>query len=90
MSFVAIPGLIGPLIGPLAGGLIVGYLHWRMIFFVNLPIGLLGMYLVYRHMPDYRAERSDPIDFVGLAALRLRASRSSPTSSRSSASTRSA
>jgi EmrB/QacA subfamily drug resistance transporter len=67
MSFVAVPGLIGPLIGPLAGGLIVGYLHWRMIFFVNLPIGLLGMYLVYRHMPDYRAERSDPIDFVGLS-----------------------
>ncbi|HEY4990208.1 MAG TPA: DHA2 family efflux MFS transporter permease subunit [Opitutaceae bacterium] len=67
MSFVAVPGLIGPLIGPLAGGLIVGYLHWRMIFFVNLPIGLLGMYLVFKHMPDYRTVRSDPIDFVGLA-----------------------
>ncbi len=67
MSFVAVPGLIGPLIGPLAGGLIVGYLHWRMIFFVNLPMGLLGMYLVFRHMPDYKSERSDPIDFVGLA-----------------------
>jgi EmrB/QacA subfamily drug resistance transporter len=66
MSFVAIPGLIGPLIGPLAGGLIVGYFHWRMIFFVNLPIGAAGMYLVYKYMPDYRAERSDPIDFVGL------------------------
>jgi EmrB/QacA subfamily drug resistance transporter len=65
MSFVAVPGLIGPLIGPLAGGLIVGYLHWRMIFFVNLPMGLLGMYLVYRHMPDYR-EATSPIDFVGL------------------------
>jgi EmrB/QacA subfamily drug resistance transporter len=67
MSFVAVPGLIGPLLGPLAGGLIVDYLHWRMIFFVNLPMGLLGMYLVFRHMPDYRSERSDPIDFVGLA-----------------------
>jgi EmrB/QacA subfamily drug resistance transporter len=66
MSFVAIPGLIGPLIGPLAGGLIVGYLHWRLIFFVNLPIGLLGLYLVYLHLPDYRAEKSDPLDFVGL------------------------
>jgi EmrB/QacA subfamily drug resistance transporter len=66
MSFVAIPALIGPLIGPLAGGFIVGYLHWRMIFFVNLPIGLLGLYLVFRHMPDYRAERSDPLDFIGL------------------------
>ncbi len=66
MSFVAIPGLIGPLVGPLAGGLIVGYLHWRLIFFVNLPIGLLGLYLVYLHLPDYRAETSDPLDFVGL------------------------
>ena len=66
MSFVAIPGLIGPLIGPLAGGLIVGYLHWRMIFFVNLPMGALGMYLVYRHMPNYRAEESAPLDWVGL------------------------
>lgn len=66
MSFVAIPGLIGPLLGPLAGGLIVGYLHWRMIFFVNLPIGLAGMYLVLRNMPDYRAEQSVPMDFVGL------------------------
>jgi EmrB/QacA subfamily drug resistance transporter len=66
MSFVAIPGLIGPLIGPLAGGLIVGYLHWRMIFFVNLPMGALGMYFVYRHMPDYRAVRSDPVDWLGL------------------------
>src|SRR6266571_5043784 len=45
MAFVAIPGLIGPLLGPLAGGLIVGYLHWRMVFFVNLPIGLLSYVL---------------------------------------------
>src|SRR5665213_3021197 len=59
MSFVAIPGLVGPMLGPLAGGLIVGYLHWRVIFFVNLPIGLIGLYLVYRHLPDFRAEHSD-------------------------------
>jgi len=66
MSFVAIPGLIGPMIGPLAGGLIVGLLHWRMIFFVNLPIGLVGLLLVYRHLPDYRATETDPLDWVGL------------------------
>ena len=65
MSFVAIPGLIGPMLGPIAGGLIVGYLHWRVIFFVNIPVGLLGLYLVYRHLPDYR-EHSDPLDFLGL------------------------
>jgi MFS family permease len=66
MSFVAIPGLIGPMLGPIAGGLIVGYLHWRLIFFVNIPIGLAGLYLVYRHLPDYREEHTNPLDFVGL------------------------
>jgi EmrB/QacA subfamily drug resistance transporter len=66
MSFVAIPGLIGPMLGPIAGGLIVAYLHWRMIFFVNLPIGLTGLYLVYRHLPDYREKKTSPLDIVGL------------------------
>jgi EmrB/QacA subfamily drug resistance transporter len=65
MSFVAIPGLVGPMLGPIAGGLIVGYFHWRVIFFVNLPIGLIGLYLVYLHLPDYR-EKSNPLDMVGL------------------------
>src|SRR4030088_1758435 len=46
MSLVAIPGLIGPMLGPLLGGLIVGYLHWSVIFFVNIPIGLAGLYMV--------------------------------------------
>jgi EmrB/QacA subfamily drug resistance transporter len=65
MSFVAIPGLIGPMLGPIAGGLIVGYFHWRVIFFVNLPIGIVGLCLVYLHLPDYR-EKSDPLDVLGL------------------------
>jgi EmrB/QacA subfamily drug resistance transporter len=65
MSFVAIPGLIGPMLGPIAGGLIVVHFHWRVIFFINLPIGLLGLYLVYRHLPDYY-EKSNPLDTVGL------------------------
>src|SRR5579863_8755711 len=66
MSFVAIPGLIGPMLGPIAGGLIVGYLHWRFIFFVNVPIGLLGLLMVYLHLPDYREEKTHALDIVGL------------------------
>ena len=66
MSFVAIPGLVGPMLGPVAGGLIVGYLHWRFIFFVNIPIGLVGLLLVYMHLPDYREENTHPLDIVGL------------------------
>jgi EmrB/QacA subfamily drug resistance transporter len=65
MSFISIPALIAPMLGPIAGGLIVGYLHWRFIFFVNIPIGLMGLYLVYRHLPDYR-EHTDPLDVTGL------------------------
>jgi EmrB/QacA subfamily drug resistance transporter len=71
MSFVAIPGLIGPMLGPVAGGFIVGYFHWRMIFFINLPVGLLGLYLVDRHLPDYRQENSPPLDLVGLILFGL-------------------
>jgi EmrB/QacA subfamily drug resistance transporter len=66
MSFVAIPALIGPMLGPIAGGLIVGYLHWRFIFFVNIPIGLVGLLMVYLHLPDYREENTKPLDVVGL------------------------
>ena len=66
MSFVAIPGLIGPMLGPIAGGLIVGYLNWRIIFFLNVPIGLVGLYVIYRHLPDYREEKTHPLDFIGL------------------------
>ncbi len=66
MSFVAIPALIGPMLGPIAGGLIVGYFHWRLIFFVNIPIGLAGLMMVYLRLPDYREEHTDPLDVAGL------------------------
>jgi EmrB/QacA subfamily drug resistance transporter len=65
MSFISIPALIAPMLGPIAGGLIVGYLQWRFIFFVNIPMGLVGLYMVYRHLPDYR-EHTDPLDVTGL------------------------
>ncbi len=65
MSFVAIPALIGPMLGPIAGGLIVRYLQWRFVFFVNLPIGTAGLILVYLHLPDYREQNTKPLDIVG-------------------------
>ena len=65
MSFVSIPALIAPMLGPIAGGLIVGYLDWRVIFFLNIPIGLVGLIMVYLHLPDY-LEKTHPLDVVGL------------------------
>src|ERR1700678_2628148 len=66
MSFVSVPALVAPMLGPVAGGLIVGYAHWRLIFFLNIPIGLLGLVMVFLHLPDFREEDPHPLDFVGL------------------------
>jgi EmrB/QacA subfamily drug resistance transporter len=66
MSFVAIPGLVGPMLGPVLGGAIIGYFHWSVIFFVNIPIGLCGLVLVYRHLPNYREKRNYRLDIIGL------------------------
>jgi len=65
MAFVAIPGLVGPMLGPVIGGIIIGYVHWSVIFFVNVPIGIVGLWMVYRHLPDFREEVHLPLDFVG-------------------------
>jgi EmrB/QacA subfamily drug resistance transporter len=65
MSFVSIPALVAPMLGPIAGGLIVGYFHWRVIFFLNIPIGIAGLILVYLHLPNY-LEETHPLDAVGL------------------------
>jgi EmrB/QacA subfamily drug resistance transporter len=66
MSFVSIPALIGPMLGPLTGGLIIAYLPWRAIFFLNIPIGIAGLVLVYLHLPDYREANTKPLDLLGL------------------------
>lgn len=71
MSFVAIPGLLGPLLGPLSGGLIVTFANWRTIFLINLPIGLLGLYAVLRFLPDYRSVNVPRLDRVGFVLFGL-------------------
>ncbi len=67
MNFVVMPALIGPLLGPTVGGLIVHWLSWRDIFFVNVPMGALALWLVRRYMPDYRGDRPRRLDWLGLA-----------------------
>ena len=66
MNFIIIPALIGPLLGPTVGGLIVHWLSWRDIFFVNVPVGLAALWLGHKYMPDYRTETPPPLDVVGL------------------------
>lgn len=66
MNFVIIPALIGPLLGPTIGGLIVHWLSWREIFFVNVPVGIVALWLIHRHMPDYYGDAPRPLDVIGL------------------------
>jgi len=64
-AWLLMPGLIGQISGPPIGGFIVTYLDWRWIFWVNLPIGAAGIYLVGRFIPDQREYVRHPFDFRG-------------------------
>jgi EmrB/QacA subfamily drug resistance transporter len=65
MAYVTIPGVIGPVIGPPLGGLITTYLSWRWIFFLNVPIGILGIVLVSLAIKNYRESVTPPLDWGG-------------------------
>ena len=69
MSFVAIPGLIGPLIGPTLGGWLVEFASWHWIFLINLPVGLIGLWATQRYMPDFRSSDLARFDLSGFAML---------------------
>lgn len=65
MAWFTMPALIGPLIGPPIAGLILSIADWRWIFFVNLPIGVLGMLAVLAFAPQLHTERPGRFDVVG-------------------------
>src|SRR5215218_2977295 len=76
MSYVSVPALIGPIMGPPLGGFIVTYASWRWIFFINIPIGVLGVLLVNLFIKNLREATVRPFDLrgfmltaVGLASL---------------------
>lgn len=70
MSFVTIPGLIGPLIGPTLGGWLVEAISWHWIFLINLPVGAIAALATLRFMPDARSEVGS-FDLAGYAMLAL-------------------
>ena len=67
LNYLTIPALIGPVIGPALGGAITLYFHWRWIFFINVPISVLGLWLVLRHIPNVREAENPPFDVRGFA-----------------------
>ena len=69
MSFVAIPGLVGPLIGPTLGGWLVEAASWHWIFLINLPVGLVGALATLRWMPAPAPTERVRFDLAGYALL---------------------
>lgn len=65
MAWLTMPALIGPVLGPPLGGFITTYFHWRWIFYINVPIGILGIFLVGRFIEDIREQNVRPLDLKG-------------------------
>jgi EmrB/QacA subfamily drug resistance transporter len=65
MSWVLVPAMIGPVVGPLLSGFLVTYLSWRWIFWVNVPLGIVGMILATLFIPEIKADKAEPFDVRG-------------------------
>jgi EmrB/QacA subfamily drug resistance transporter len=65
MSWLIMPAMLGPVLGPPLGGFIVTYFDWRWIFWLNLPIGIVGLLLVWKFIPNVYEEFRRPFDLPG-------------------------
>lgn len=66
MAFLSMPALIGPMAGPPLGGLLVTYASWHWIFLINIPIGILGIWLILRYVKELPTDTESPrLDVVG-------------------------
>jgi EmrB/QacA subfamily drug resistance transporter len=66
MAWVTVPALVGPVIGPPLGGFVTTYFSWHWIFLINIPIGLLGIFLALRYIDPIRSEKPERFDLYGL------------------------
>jgi EmrB/QacA subfamily drug resistance transporter len=65
LAYLTLPALLGPVMGPPLGGFITTYFHWRWIFWINVPIGLLGVILTLRFIANLRERDVAPFDVKG-------------------------
>jgi EmrB/QacA subfamily drug resistance transporter len=65
LAWLTIPALIGPVIGPPLGGFITTFIDWRWIFWINIPVGILGVILATRYVENIREDEMPPLDLKG-------------------------
>ncbi len=64
MNYAVMPALIGPVLGPVVGGYLVDYMSWHWIFLLNVPIGLIGLWVTWYIMPNF-SQKEGHFDGVG-------------------------
>ncbi|WP_296097667.1 MFS transporter [uncultured Agrobacterium sp.] len=74
MALLTIPGLVGPLTGPPVGGFITTYFSWHWIFLINVPIGIIGIWLATIYLPEIETTNPPPMDIAGFVLSGLAAS----------------
>jgi EmrB/QacA subfamily drug resistance transporter len=65
------PGLLAPVLGPPVGGFITAHATWRWIFFLNVPLGMLGLAMTFLLIPNFRAEVQRKLDWTGFFLIAL-------------------
>jgi len=71
LTYLTLPALVGPVIGPPLGGFITTFWHWRWIFWINVPVCLIGVALAWRFLPEVHGESRDRLDWTGFALSSL-------------------
>jgi EmrB/QacA subfamily drug resistance transporter len=69
MSYYMLPGMLGPTMGPLVGGFITTNFSWHWNFFINVPIGLIGIGIALRFIPEIRMKRPSSFDVLGFVII---------------------
>jgi EmrB/QacA subfamily drug resistance transporter len=65
LAYLSIPALMAPMIGPVIGGYVTTYFDWRWIFWINVPIGGIGLLLAARYMPNIKSPAVRRMDWLG-------------------------
>ena len=73
MALLTIPALVGPLAGPPLGGFITTFFTWHWIFLINIPVGVVGLWLTGVYLPEVPATSPPPLDIGGLILTALAA-----------------
>ncbi len=67
IAYITWPGLVAPVVGPPLGGFITTYATWHWIFFLNVPLGIIGLVLSVLWIPNLREDKVKPFDWIGFA-----------------------